>query len=197
MQFSSEKIGILLKALRFAAEKHSRQRRKDPQQTPYINHPVLVAELLWNVGKEEDVPLIVAALLHDTIEDTQTSPEEIESLFGPEVLSLVLEVTDDKNLPKVERKRLQVETAPHKSLRAKRLKLADKISNISDIGLATPKDWTMKRKREYLDWAEKVIAGLKGCNPNLEKMFERTLQEARVRLSHGGGIGDGDQLASF
>src|SRR5215210_2152517 len=119
-----ESTGSLLKALRFSAEKHNDQRRKDPKASPYINHPIQVAEILWTIGDVRDVTLLVASILHDTIEDTATKPDEIRSLFGEDVLSVVLEVTDDKSLPKQVRKQLQVEHAPHKTHNAKLLKLA-------------------------------------------------------------------------
>src|ERR1041384_6704850 len=103
-----ESTGLLLNALRFAAEKHNDQRRKDAKASPYINHPIQVAEILWRVGDVRDTTLLVASLLHDTIEDTGTTPAEIKASFGEDVLALVLEVTDDKSLPKEVRKELQV-----------------------------------------------------------------------------------------
>src|SRR5215216_4141195 len=95
-----DSTGLILKAFRFASEKHSDQRRKDSKASPYINHLIQVAETLWMIGDVRDVTLLVASILHDTIEDTATKPDEIRSLFGEDVLSIVLEVTDDKSLPK-------------------------------------------------------------------------------------------------
>ena len=115
----TENTGLLLKAFRFSAGKHRNQRRRDSLKSPYINHPIDVTQLLWEVGGVRDVDVLLAAILHDTIEDTNTGPDEIRDNFGEEVLSLVLEVTDDKSLPKPKRKRIQIETAPHKSTRAK------------------------------------------------------------------------------
>lgn len=132
-----ENTGLLLKAIRFSAGKHRNQRRKDSLKSPYINHPIDVAQLLWDVGGVRDVHVLLAAILHDTIEDTRTRPDEIRDNFGDEVLSLVLEVTDDKSLPKPDRKRLQIETAPHKSVGAKLIRLADKCCNVRDI-VSTP-----------------------------------------------------------
>ncbi|RPI18846.1 MAG: bifunctional (p)ppGpp synthetase/guanosine-3',5'-bis(diphosphate) 3'-pyrophosphohydrolase [Ignavibacteriae bacterium] len=177
--------GILkiLKALEFAAEKHKDQRRKGKDATPYINHPIQVASLLVEYGKEEDVDLIRAALLHDTIEDTETTPDELEQHFGLEVKRLVLEVTDDKNLPKKIRKQLQVEDAPKKSDKAKMLKLSDKICNIKDVVHSPPSHWSVERRKEYLDWAEKVVKGLKGVHPVLEEMFYKYLIEGKEILS--------------
>lgn len=177
-----ESTGLILKALRFSADKHSEQRRKDAKASPYINHPIQVAETLWRVGEVRDVTLLVAAILHDTIEDTATTPQEIKENFGEDVLALVLEVTDDKSLPKQVRKQLQVEHAPHKSRSAKLLKLADKISNVSDILQSPPEDWSLQRKREYLLWTEKVAAGLRGVNTNLEGHYDELLAAGKVLL---------------
>jgi guanosine-3',5'-bis(diphosphate) 3'-pyrophosphohydrolase len=123
----------LLQAISFAAKKHSPQKRKGADGEPYINHPVEVANLLANVGKIKDIDILIAAVLHDTIEDTETSAEEITNLFGAEVCGMVLEVTDNKSLPKAERKQKQIEHAPHLSTGAKQIKLGDKISNIRDV----------------------------------------------------------------
>ena len=165
--------GILLEAFVFAAHKHRDHRRKDPDHSPYINHLIEVTDILWRVGGVRSTPLLVAAVLHDTIEDTHTSPDEIRSAFGQEVLDLVLEVTDDKQLPKAERKRLQVEHAPQKSQLAKQLKIADKISNVGDIIKNPPPDWPAERCQEYLDWARQVVDGLRGSNLALEADFDR------------------------
>ena len=172
----------LLMAAHFAAEKHRTQRRKNEEADPYLNHPIEVAELLARVGGVTDTVTLIAALLHDTIEDTDTEPDEINKIFGPEVLSVVLEVTDDKRLLKDERKRLQIENAPHLSLRGKQVKLADKISNISAVETSPPKGWTRDRQIEYLDWAEKVVSGLGDCNTHLEKLFFNTLAKGKKHL---------------
>jgi len=174
--------GLILKAFRFAAEKHNDQRRKDTRSSPYINHLIGVTETLWSVGDVRDVNLLVAAILHDTIEDTNTTAEEIKAKFGEDVLALVLEVTDDKSLPKQTRKQLQIEHAPHKSERAKMLKIADKINNIRDIVKFPPSNWTMERKQEYLLWSEKVVAGLRGVNPKLESQYDELLAEGKRLL---------------
>jgi guanosine-3',5'-bis(diphosphate) 3'-pyrophosphohydrolase len=172
----------LLKALKFSAGKHRNQRRKDHDLSPYINHPIDVAEMLLRVGNVQDVDILVAAILHDTIEDTDTKPEEIESLFGKSVLSLVNEVTDDTSLPKEVRKNLQVETAPKKSPGAKQIKIADKISNLRDIVYSPPANWSNERKIEYVDWSERVVAGLRGVNPALEDLYDKILTEAKQIL---------------
>jgi len=177
--FNPEEIGLLLRTLQFSAEKHRTQRRKDREASPYINHPIQVAGILWEVGKIPDITLMVAALLHDTLEDTQTTPEEIEQLAGAEVLALVQEVSDDKSLPKMERKQLQIEHASHLSERAKLLKLADKICNVYDVTHSPPENWPLERRREYLHWSQQVVAGLRGTNPHLENYYDRLLTEAQ------------------
>lgn len=186
MNTSNMTTGItlsLLAALKFAAEKHSKQRRKDVEATPYINHPIAVAELLARVGKVDDPAALQAAILHDTVEDTATTPEEIERHFGHVVRSLVQEVTDDKSLAKAVRKQLQVEHAPHLSALAKQIKLADKICNVGEFSSTQPADWELKRKQEYLDWAERVVSGLRGSNADLEARFDVVLSERRAALS--------------
>ncbi|MEW5831022.1 MAG: HD domain-containing protein [Chloroflexota bacterium] len=175
-------MGQLLKAIRFAAEKHRNQRRKDNDHSPYINHPIQVAETLWEVGGVRDPSTLVAAVLHDTLEDTDTSPEEIRQRFGQEVLDLVLEVSDDKRLPKAERKRLQILHAPGISPRAKNIKLADKICNIRDLIDTPPADWPVRRQREYLRWAGKVVAGLRGTNLALEELFDKELNRGKEKI---------------
>jgi guanosine-3',5'-bis(diphosphate) 3'-pyrophosphohydrolase len=180
--FHEDDISTILAAVKFSAEKHRDQRRKGSTAYPYINHPIEVAETLWSVGGVRDVATIVAAILHDTIEDTETTPEELERLFGSHVRELVAEVTDDKNLSKEERKQLQVDHAPHKSDAAKQIKLGDKLCNVRDVAEDPPHTWSLERRREYLDWAERVVAGLRGANPRLEAHFDRILADARERI---------------
>jgi guanosine-3',5'-bis(diphosphate) 3'-pyrophosphohydrolase len=161
----------LLKAISFAADKHRKQRRKDHEASPYINHPIAVAAVLAAEGGVDDEITLIAAILHDTVEDTKTTFEELEEMFGIEVTDVVREVTDDKGLLKAERKRLQVEHAPHASDRAKQIKIADKICNIRDIGNNPPKDWTEERKQKYLEWADEVVTGCKSVNPILDSVY--------------------------
>ncbi|HZS09086.1 MAG TPA: HD domain-containing protein [Blastocatellia bacterium] len=182
MTFNENDIALILKAVRFSADKHRNQRRKGSEDLPYVNHPIEVAETLWRVGRVRDINVIVAAILHDTIEDTDTTPEEIEAAFGSEVLSLVREVSDDKSLPKQVRKQLQIDHAAEKSPGAKQIKLADKLSNIRDVTHAPPADWSLQRRTEYLDWADKVVAGLRGCNRELENRYDEVMKEARMRM---------------
>ncbi len=172
----------LLRALRFSADKHRHQRRKDAGASPYINHPIEVASVLADVGGVTDVTTLMGAILHDTIEDTQTTPEELEAEFGPEVRQLVAELTDDKKLRRAERKRLQIVHAPGLSLRAKLVKLGDKICNVRDVTHSPPAEWSLERRQEYLDWTEEVVAGCRGTNEALERHYDRLLAEGRVEL---------------
>lgn len=175
-------VGLILRAMRFSAEKHRDQRRKDSNSSPYINHPIQVAETLWTVGEVRDITLLVAAILHDTIEDTSTTPDEIQTEFGEDILALVLEVTDNKSLPKQVRKQLQVETAAHKTFNARLLKLADKVCNVYDILTSPPADWSLERQQEYLLWTEKVVAGLRGINSKLENRYDELLVSGKRAL---------------
>ncbi len=181
-----EPAAALFTALRFAAQKHSRQRRKDSEATPYINHPIAVAEVLARVGRITDLAGLQAAVLHDTIEDTQTTVQELVEGFGEEVSVLVQELSDNKSLPKEVRKRLQIEHAPHLSTHAKQIKIADKICNLGDITVEQPADWSSQRKRDYLDWAERVVAGCRGCNHHLEEHFDGVVKEKRKALGLDG-----------
>jgi (p)ppGpp synthase/HD superfamily hydrolase len=167
----------VLRAARFAAEKHANQKRKGTAAEPYINHLIEVAQLVAMALAEPDTNLVQAALLHDTLEDTQTTRQELIDHFGPDVADLVAEVTDDKSLPKQERKRLQIENAPKKSVRAQTIKLADKISNLRSMMSSPPVDWDLQRRREYFTWAERVAAGFTEPNAILKAEFERTVKQ--------------------
>lgn len=166
----------LVAAIAFAADKHRNQRRKDHDASPYINHPIALANVLANEAGVEDERVLMAAVLHDTIEDTETTEQELLRLFGKDVADIVMEVTDDKSLPKADRKRLQVEHAPHISRRAKLVKLADKICNLRDIAKSPPADWPIERRQEYFDWAKAVVDGLRGVHPGLEAVFDAAYQ---------------------
>jgi (p)ppGpp synthase/HD superfamily hydrolase len=181
-------LALILKSLDFAAFRHKGQLRKGEGSTPYINHPIQVANLLANYAGEADPVLISAAILHDVVEDTVNSTSErdelidqISEIFGEEILSLTLEVTDDKTLDKFERKKLQIESAPHKSDRAKKLKIADKIMNLRDLTDNPPSDWSRDRITDYFDWAEKVVEGLRGVSQKLDDLFDEDLAIARAR----------------
>ena len=166
----------LFSALAFAADKHRNQRRKDPEASPYINHPIALARVLAAEGNVTDTATLVAAVLHDTIEDTETTADELRGLFGDRVTDVVLEVTDDKLLAKAERKKRQIEQAPFLTPQAKLVKLADKIANLRDLGGGSPPDWSLERRREYFDWAKQVIDGLRGAHPRLEAVFDAAYQ---------------------
>lgn len=167
-------IALWSRALHFSAQKHAGQLRKDGL-TPYINHPIEVAYVLTEVGGVSDPALVLAALLHDTLEDTQTTTAELANAFGDEICSLVQAVSDDKSLPKAERKRLQIEHAPFLSPKAKQIKLADKICNLQAILSQPPADWPLSRRLAYFDWAEQVGLGLRGVNAALEARFDQIL----------------------
>lgn len=173
----------VLQAAAFAAERHSNQRRKGKQAAPYINHPIGVASCLADAGVE-DPDILAAALLHDTVEDTDTSLEELEQLFGARVAGIVAEVTDDKSLPKAERKRLQILTASKKSIEAKQLKLADKICNLRDLR-DNPPHWNDERINAYYRFAEDVAEGLAGCHTSLEATMNDLLAQ-RCSLHESG-----------
>jgi guanosine-3',5'-bis(diphosphate) 3'-pyrophosphohydrolase len=172
MTISGDDLKLLLRALEFSARQHRDQRRKDVAATPYINHPIALASCLANEGQVTDPATLSAALLHDTIEDTEATPEELEREFGDEVLSIVCEVTDDRNLARAVRKRLQIEHAAHISDAAKLIKLADKICNLRDIAENPPTDWSLERRQEYFDWARRVVERLRGVHPGLEARFD-------------------------
>ena len=159
-------------ALDFAARTHAGQRRKGEAKEPYINHLAEVARLVAEATDGTDTDLVVAALLHDSYEDRGVTADELAREFGRDVADIVLECTDDKSLPKPERKRLQAETAPHKSDRARMLKLADKTSNLRSILASPPSHWDLERKRTYFEWAASVVAGCRGLNARLEAAFD-------------------------
>ncbi len=169
MTHAAQKI---TKAMLFAARKHADQRRKGANEEPYVNHLAEVSELLARHTNGADTDLVVAGLLHDTLEDTKTSYEELVREFGENVADIVRECTDDKSLPKAERKRLQILHAPHKSAQARLVKIADKISNLNSILNSPPKDWDNQRKLEYFEWSKKVVDGCRGINAGLEKEFD-------------------------
>ena len=173
---------LILKAAHFAAKKHRDQRRKDKAMSPYINHPISVAKIISDIGNVEDPEVLAAALLHDTIEDTKTTPEELIDHFGERVCNLVQEVTDDKNLPKLERKQRQIDHAKEISEGAALIKLGDKISNVTDITNTPPTDWDSNRRLEYFDWAEKVINNCPKVNQALENYFAKTIKTGRESI---------------
>lgn len=174
---SREAVQGILKAANFAAQRHAGQKRKGAAAEPYVNHLIEVAHLISTALPDADTNLIMAALLHDSVEDAAVKRSEIEELFGIDVADLVMEVTDDKSLPKAERKRLQIVNAPKKSIRAQAIKLADKISNLRAILHSPPADWTAERKQEYVQWAKQVVDALPNPDPTLKAKFEETYRE--------------------
>ena len=181
MKSAPEHLPLLLRALAFAAHKHRDQRRKDAEASPYINHPIALADVLVNEGGVTDVEVICAALLHDTVEDTATTHEELVDAFGSRIARIVAEVTDDKRLPKAERKRLQIEHAPHISQGAKLVKLADKLCNLRDVAERPPAGWDLRRRAEYFDWAKQVIDALRGAPGEEMRRLEAAFDAAYAR----------------
>ena len=165
-------LALLLKALAFAAHKHRDQRRKDRAGSPYINHPIALANVLVKEGRIFDTHVLCAALLHDTVEDTATTRKELRRSFGAKIAKIVAEVTDNKRLTKEMRKSLQVKHASRISREAKLVKLADKICNIRDVARRPPAHWDKRRQLEYFDWAKRVIDRMRGTNPRLEAAFD-------------------------
>lgn len=179
MQTHSFPAAQILAAVAFAADKHRDQRRKDADASPYINHPIALAHLLASAGVE-DVDVLCGAVLHDTIEDTDTTSAELLQHFGETVAGYVVEVTDDKALPKAERKRLQIEHAPFLSPGAKLIKLADKTCNLRDVATCPPPDWPLARRQAYFDWAKQVVDGLRGVHRELEALFDAAYAQRPV-----------------
>ena len=163
----------ILEAARFAAEKHAHQKRKGEAGEPYVNHLLEVAELISGSSDLLDANLVIAGLLHDTVEDVGVTFADLEKKFGPDVASLVAEVTDDKSLPREVRKALQIQTAPKKTPRAQVIKLADKISNLRALLDSPPSDWSAERRRQYFEWARQVVGALSAPNSVLKAEFER------------------------
>ena len=176
----TDPVSLILKAADFAAHKHRDQRRKGIDASPYINHPIDLANILRNEGGVADPVILAAALLHDTLEDTETSWEELRGQFGEEIADIVAEVTDTKWLSKDARKRLQISKASHSSVRARAVKMADKISNLRDILASPPPDWPLERKQAYFDWAKQVVDGVRGSYPALEQRFDALYRQRPV-----------------
>ncbi len=172
----------LLQALAYAAEKHKYQRRAGYEPLPYLNHLVKVTHALVQIGRETDRDLLIAAVLHDVVEDTDATVEELREHFGSPVAETVAELTDDMNLPYAERKALQVERAGALSDPAKKIRIADKASNLQDI-FSYPLDWKESKKKTYLENAIAVVDLIRGVNQQLEAWFDETVAFAREKLS--------------
>lgn len=176
----------LLRALSFAAARHSRQTRKGADPEPYVNHLITTARLIAEQAGITDPEILAAAVLHDVVEDTPTTLDEVRARFGEGVAGYVAEVSDDKSLPKARRKELQVEHAPHISLGAKLIKLADKLTNVEDLVRTPPAGWSLARKLEYVDWAVAVVNGLRPVDGKLEAAFDAMAAEVRGKLEAKG-----------
>lgn len=170
-------LAAIIEALGFAARKHRDQRRKDCAASPYINHPIALVEVLCNEAGITQAEVLCAALLHDTLEDTETTQEELAAAFGPRVGAIVLEVTDDKALPKLDRKRAQVERAGEASREARLVKLADKICNLRDVARNPPVGWDLARRQAYFDWALEVVDRMRGTHAGLEALFDAAYRQ--------------------
>ena len=177
---------IVTRAADFAARRHVDQKRKGAAREPYINHLAEVACLLSEATGGEDGALVAAGFLHDTLEDTETELEELQAVFGEDIASLVADVTDDKSLPKAERKRLQIATAAKKSARARLLKIADKTSNLRALAASPPADWDLARALEYVVWSEQVVSHCRGLNMKLERAFDVAVVNARTAIAARG-----------
>ena len=171
-------MNLVLKATQFAALKHCDQRRKDGK-TPYIIHPISVAMILSEIGSIEDPEILSAALLHDTLEDTDTSAHELDKNFGSRVRIIVEELTDNDMLTFSQSKQMQIENAPYLSKDATLVRIADKISNVSDVIENPPPEWNQKRCNKYVDWAEAVMNNCQKVNQDLENHFFELLTEYR------------------
>lgn len=169
-------------ALQFATHWHQGQVRKGTRREPFILHPMRVALKLQQHGLQ-DTALIQAALLHDVLEDTDCSPDLMTNTFGPEVTSLVMEVTDNKDHLKSLRKQTQVERAPLLSLKARLIRLADKIDNLQGMQEDPPVGWNLHRRREYVAWSRRVVKGIRGTHPGLEQEFDQTAQALWASLT--------------
>ena len=185
MPKAKDELGLVIRAAQFAAHKHKDQRRKDAKASPYINHPIKLAEVLHTDGGVNDPIVIAAALLHDTIEDTGTTYDEFRGMFGTHVADVVIEVTDVKFLASGARKRLQVARAGRASEAARLVKLADKICNLRDILASPPAGWSLARRQKYFDWAKEVVDQARGVNPRLERMFDRLYRQRPVGDGRG------------
>jgi len=175
-------IRLVSEAAELAAHRHNGMARKGRGNEPYINHLAEVANLLATASDGEDADLVAAGWLHDTIEDTETTREELAQRCGVRVAGLVTEVTDDMSLPKSERRRLQVVEASQKSPGAKLIKIADKVSNIRARIFPHASREQCNELAEYVAWAEQVVNGCRGVNAVLDTLFDEAVANARSTL---------------
>lgn len=173
---------MMIRAIHFASEKHRAQLRKGKLNTPYINHPIKVAYILKTIGKIHDDEILAAAILHDVIEDTDATYSDLKNIFNEKVATIVLEVTDEKDAPKPERKQSQIDNASKLSSEARLIRIADKICNIQDVCGADAPDWDYDRKYEYIEWAKAVVDQIKGTHEDLENYFYDEHRWGRLKL---------------
>lgn len=180
---SKSELSLIIRAASFAAHRHRKQCRKDADETPYIHHPLAVAQVLCEEGAVHDAEILAAALLHDTIEDTGATHGQLVEEFGLRVAEIVREVSDDKKLRKDVRKQLQIEHAASVSPAAQQLKMADKICNLRDILSCPPADWTDQRKQDHFDWAKAVVDRVRGANQSLAQKFDEAFEARKAPLA--------------
>lgn len=177
-QSPADLLPDLFDALAFAAVKHQYLRRGGYDRLPYINHLIKVTETLIRIGGERERDLLLAAILHDIIEDTEVTRDELAERYGPRVVEIVMELTDDMSLPQDRRKALQLEGAARLSTEARKIRIADKGSNIGDI-FSYPLGWTPDKKMAYVEQAEAVVNEIRGTSPTLESWFDAQVEWAR------------------
>lgn len=171
---------LLLKSVDFAARAHRDQRRKGAAQEPYINHPIEVSRLIIECEPGTDEDILCAAVLHDVIEDCGATRDEIAACFNDIIADIVLEVSDDKALPRDERKAKQIETAPYLTNGAKLVRLADKVANVGAMLTDTPIGWDDKQILAYVDWAEAVVAPCRMVSTRLSDRFDAIARDVRA-----------------
>lgn len=174
-------LSLVLDALQFAAGVHQFQRRNGYEPLPYINHLIKVTRIIHDISKDEDPDLLAAAALHDVIEDSEITADDLSQMFGPKVAGIVSELTDDMQLSYELRRQNQLQHASSLSPEAKKIRIADKGANIQDI-ISFPLDWDKKRKRDYVEWAVKIVDQIRGISPALENWFDQQVENARYTL---------------
>lgn len=197
MDLPEKDMALYNKALAYATKQHDGQTRKGEGEIPYITHPINVTNILYQIGGIRDVEILMAATLHDTIEDTNSDREDIVRLFGERVAGLVCEMTDNKEDPKFKRKLDQIYNTPRKSTEGKCIKLADKIANLTDLAENPPMDWDLERKQNYCTWAHRVVVGARGVNPALEAKFDEAYANAMKVFSDESREGSEKHLDCF
>jgi (p)ppGpp synthase/HD superfamily hydrolase len=176
-------LHLIFRALSYAAQQHATHKRKGREALPYINHPIKVSTIITQYVPDASNELIAAAVLHDVVEDSETTVEDLKNMFGATIASIVEEVSDDKFLPKKEAKQKQIQNAPHLSHNAKLIRICDKIANVRDIcGEDVPNDWDYKTKIEYLNWAEEVVNAMGKFHDELEFTFKDEVRWGRLKI---------------